>query len=125
MTHVCGYELTLRAKGLRRTGGRHRLLRLFDEERAWTATELRSRLGRIDLSTIYRNLHELLKKDVISEAGVAGTETRYELAGRSHHAHLLCPRCSRTECVPCPVNLAAQHQLSLTGLCSACNKKRP
>lgn len=123
MTTACGHELTLRANGLRRTGGRHRLLRLFDERRTWTATELRARLGRIDLSTVYRNLHELLKKNVISEAGVSGTETRYEIAGRAHHAHLLCSRCARAECVPCPIDLPAQHQLSLTGLCSDCNKK--
>ncbi|MDD5251996.1 MAG: transcriptional repressor [Patescibacteria group bacterium] len=108
--------------GLRRTAGRHRLFALLDEGRAWTARELHARLREKNLATVYRNLQALLKKGLLTEVSLRGHEARYELAERPHHAHLVCGKCRRAECVPCPIRLTASHHLELDGLCTACRR---
>jgi Fur family ferric uptake transcriptional regulator len=120
MSHHCHIEKTLKAGGLRQTKKRHRLLAYFQEKRAWSAAELHHRLGGGHLSTIYRNIHDLLKNGIISEVQLRGEEARYELAQAPHHAHLVCRRCSRAECVPCPVRTQTDHSLEMRGLCSLC-----
>ncbi len=118
--HRCELENLMEDRGLRKTRQRHRLLELIGERRAWSVAELHHRLKAADLSTVYRNVQELLKKGVLSEVRLRGAEVRYEPAGLGHHAHLICGRCRRAECVPCPVDLRSEHHLELNGLCSAC-----
>ena len=118
--HPAAKKKNVKVRGLRRTARRSRLLQFFDEGRAWTAAELHRRLASSDLSTVYRNLHRLADKGVIIEVALSGGEARFESAKRPHHAHLLCARCGRAECVPCPADIATEHRLELRGLCSAC-----
>ena len=118
--HRCHIEKTLKAGGLRRTAKRHRLLELFEQKRAWSVAQLHRRLGAGDLSTVYRNVQELQAKGLIDRVRLSGEEAFYELASLPHHAHLVCSRCSRAECVPCPVRIEAAHSLEMAGLCSDC-----
>ncbi len=118
--HRCELDNLMDDRGLRKTRQRHRLLELIGEPRAWTAAELHERLKAANLSTVYRNVQELLRKGVLREVRLSGVEVRYEPADRRHHAHLVCGRCRRAECVPCPVRLSQDHHLELNGLCSAC-----
>ncbi len=50
----------------------------------------------LSLSTIYRNLKEMLKKGLISEVKLANKKDYYELEKESH-AHLLCIECGKIE----------------------------
>lgn len=120
MPHHCQIENTLKAGGLRQTKKRHRLLSFFVEKRAWSAAELHRRLGGGHLSTVYRNLRSLVNNGLISEVRLRGEEARYEIARAPHHAHLICQRCRRAECIPCPVRTQTEHTLEMRGLCSAC-----
>ena len=118
----CAIEETMTLSGLRRTDKRHRLLELLAEKWAWSVAELHRALGRGDLSTVYRNVQDLLAKSVIRQVPLPGEEARYELASLPHHAHLVCANCDRAECVPCPVRLRADHSLEMKGLCSLCRR---
>lgn len=118
--HSCHIEETLAKRGLRKTADRHRILELFEETRAWTASEIAKRVRGPDLSTIYRNLQAFLTEELIVEAHSHDGEARYELAGRPHHDHLACARCHSVACIPCPVPTLATHHLELAGTCGSC-----
>ncbi len=58
--------------------------------------QVRKRLPRISLGTVYRNLETLTGKGTIRKLEVAGTRKRFD--GRiDQHYHLRCSRCSRVE----------------------------
>jgi len=118
--HQCQIEGILSSHGLRRTRSRHRLLELFARPRAWSVAELHRQLGDADLSTVYRNVHFLRRKGIIDGVPLHGGQARFELARTRHHAHLVCERCHRAECVPCPVRAKSDHYFELRGLCSVC-----
>lgn len=50
----------------------------------------------LSLSTIYRNLKEMLKKGLISEVKLANKKDYYEIEKESH-AHLICTNCGKIE----------------------------
>lgn len=50
----------------------------------------------LSLSTIYRNLKEMLKKGLISEVKIANKKDYYEIE-KDSHAHLLCTQCGQIE----------------------------
>lgn len=117
----CTHLAALETHGLRRTKDRHRILRRFDELRAWSVAELQAALPRIDLSTVYRNVQKLTDAGVLAEIRIHGKEARYERADRAHHDHLVCDRCAAARCVPCPVDgLTSRHSLELYGTCEGC-----
>ncbi len=121
--HSCSIENTLKAAGLRRTEKRHRLLTLFRRRRAWSVAELHRQLPGADLSTVYRNVDFLLRKGLVTSVPLRGGEARFELSRTPHHAHLVCSRCGRAECIPCPVRIKSDHYFEQRGLCSACQRQ--
>jgi len=50
----------------------------------------------LSLSTIYRNLKEMLKKGLISEVKLADKKDYYEIE-KDSHAHLVCSQCGKIE----------------------------
>jgi len=50
----------------------------------------------LSLSTIYRNLKEMLKKGLISEIKLSNKKDYYEI-GKEAHAHLICSTCGAIE----------------------------
>jgi len=50
----------------------------------------------LSLSTIYRNLKEMLKKGLISEVKLTNKKDYYEIE-KDSHAHLLCTNCGKIE----------------------------
>lgn len=111
----------LKNSGLRLTKDRARILDFFVQKRTWTVPELHRRLKTTDLSTVYRNVQKLAEAGLLTVAHLHDRQPHYELARRSHHAHLVCARCHAAECVPCPVeHLPTKHELELKGVCSAC-----
>ncbi len=50
----------------------------------------------LSLSTIYRNIKEMLKKGLVSEVKLINKKDYYEIA-KEEHAHLLCTKCGKIE----------------------------
>ena len=97
--------------------------------------QVRKRLPRISLGTVYRNLETLAGKGTVRKLEVAGTRKRFD--GRiDHHYHLRCSRCSRVEDAQIePIReireLAGKlegyditdYRLEFVGLCPRCRKE--
>jgi len=118
--HSCHIEAALSSHGLRNTVDRHRILELFELERAWTASEVSKRLRGTDLSTVYRNIQTLFSENLIVRISSHEGESRYEAAERPHHDHLTCQRCDAVVCVPCPIPTFTNHILEFAGTCVSC-----
>lgn len=118
--HDCHINKTLVERGLRRTSDRHRLMKLFEQPRAWTVSELARRMRGVTLSTVYRNIHALQRSGLIGMVTQDDQQSRFESIGRPHHDHLSCARCGGLFCVPCPIPRLATHTLRITGFCEAC-----
>ncbi len=50
----------------------------------------------LSLSTIYRNLNEMVKKGLLSELKLANKKEYYEIT-KENHAHLVCTKCGSIE----------------------------
>ncbi len=50
----------------------------------------------LSLSTIYRNLNEMLKKEILSEVKLVNKKEYYEIT-KENHAHLVCSKCGKIE----------------------------
>lgn len=92
--------------------------------------ELLARAGNISLTTVYRNLKNMVAAGSVAPVEVVGQPPRYEVAGLEHHHHFLCETCDQLYDVPgCPGSferLAPEgftvkgHELMLTGCCKGC-----
>jgi Fur family ferric uptake transcriptional regulator len=88
----------------------------------------------LGLATVYRHVKALCEGGSLIEVHVPGEAPRYEPAGREHHHHFLCTRCSRLfEVEGCPGNLGhltpkgftlERHEITLIGLCDTCAKAK-
>ena len=56
----------------------------------------KTKFPTLSLSTIYRNLKEMLKKGLISEVKLANKKDYYEIE-KDSHAHLICTECGKIE----------------------------
>jgi Fe2+ or Zn2+ uptake regulation protein len=131
----------LRERSLRRTRRRLRMIEVLRAaRRPLTARELREQLGErnVDLATVYRTLERFVAASLASRVQLGDGTARYEMAGRSHHHHLVCTKCGAVESLAtCQVgpleDLAlrehgfrvARHSLEFFGTCQGCNPKRP
>lgn len=119
--HRCSIDEDLQGLGLYKTNPRHQILELFHVDRPWSAQEIAVKIHAIGRSTIYRTLRLLVKEGVIVPLHAHGDHTFYERAGQAHHDHLQCQRCTKVECLPCPVpQLTQEHVLEVAGTCRAC-----
>ena len=119
--HRCQIDEDLRDRGLYKTGPRHRILELFHEPRPWSADDIAKKIHAIGLTTIYRTLGILVDRGVIVPLHAHDDRILYERAGQTHHDHLQCARCTKVECLPCPVpQLQQPHILEVTGTCKSC-----
>jgi Fur family transcriptional regulator, ferric uptake regulator len=88
---------------------------------------------RLGLATVYRNLNALSEQGDIIAVHLPNDVPRYEMAGRGHHHHFRCERCSKVfelegscpvavlEGVTLPGGFRVQgHELTLYGICSSC-----
>jgi Fur family ferric uptake transcriptional regulator len=84
----------------------------------------------LGIATVYRHLKQLVDDGAIQPVALPGENLRYETVGGGHHHHFQCTACERVFDVhACPGNLARlapqgftveSHELTLYGLCSAC-----
>ena len=84
----------------------------------------------LSIATVYRNINLLVEEQWLTAVEVPGDSTRYEVAGKEHHHHFQCKRCSRLfELEGCAVEVKPKlpkgfrstgHELFVYGVCAAC-----
>ena len=101
------YRKQLRDLGYRFTRPREAVLRtLFEADHPMTASEVFEQLKqdrmRIDLATVYRNLHVLIDLGLVVQLGLAYEgQSRYVWAeGRGHVQYVQCEHCGDTVSLP-------------------------
>jgi Fe2+ or Zn2+ uptake regulation protein len=104
-----------------------------------TADELfqkvRSRLPKISLGTVYRNLELLSDEGIIKKIELAGTQRRYD-GNTNKHYHIRCIYCNRVDDIKIKylANMEKEffattdykilgHRLEFIGVCPQCKEK--
>jgi Fur family ferric uptake transcriptional regulator len=95
---------------------------------------VRSRLPRISLGTVYRNLEQLAAHGLIRKLELPGGQRRFD-GDVSEHYHIRCLVCGRVDDVPSPPLLQPQHyqdlmkdytilghRLEFIGICPPCRQ---
>ena len=95
---------------------------------------VRTRLPRISLGTVYRNLEILTELGEIQTLELSGSMKRFDGIAKKHY-HIRCVRCGRVDDAPiAPLNQVEDelygatvytiigHRLEFTGLCPACSR---
>lgn len=96
-------------------------------------TQVRCRLPRVSLATVYRNLEWLSEQGLARKIEVGGRQKRFD-GDISEHYHVRCQKCGRVADVEMDIleNLEGHisqscgfivtgHRLEFTGLCAACS----
>ena len=127
----------MRAHGARVTPARRLLLAALVENPGHSSAEelaayVQARAPDVNLSTIYRNLDELERLNVVDRTRLGHGPATYHLASATH-GHLVCERCSSMTEVPDEIfadltELARSrygftvepHRFAVIGLCSDC-----
>lgn len=127
----------LRERGGRATPARRLLLgALFGSDKHRSAEELTAEVHAqapdVNISTIYRNLEELVRLGVVDRAQMGGRSAAYHLASAAH-GHLVCEQCGSMTEVPDELfdGLARKaserygfrvdpHHFAVTGRCADC-----
>src|SRR6202011_747704 len=125
------------AHGARATPARRQLLGALVENPGHSSAEglaacVQARAPDVNLSTIYRNLDELERLNVVDRTRLGYGPATYHLASATH-GHLVCERCSSMTEVPDEIfgdltEIARSrygftvepHRFAVIGLCSAC-----
>ncbi|MGH3187712.1 MAG: Fur family transcriptional regulator [Streptosporangiaceae bacterium] len=129
----------LRERGGRATPARRLLLGALFRDRNHRsaedlAEEVQAQAPDVNISTIYRNLDELVRLGVVDRSYLGGGPAAYHLASVTH-GHLVCEQCGSMTEVPGELfrdvaeTLAARyrfavdpHQFGVIGRCAACQQ---
>lgn len=99
--------------------------------------QIRSQLPNINRTTIYRNIPDLEKCNILRRVQTGDTTWEYEhTSGHAHHDHLLCMSCGdivefhseklenlQKELCEKHEFTEIKHQLCIQGLCSNCQRR--
>ena len=93
---------------------------------------VRTRLPRIGLGTVYRNLDLLAEKGIIKKLEVGGEQKRFD-GDTSQHYHIRCVDCHRVEDIFIEIDKELEknassccnyqilgHHVEFSGICSSC-----
>jgi Fur family peroxide stress response transcriptional regulator len=96
--------------------------------------DVRNEIPNISKGTIYRNLQVLEEEGAISELGLNGTQSRYEIKQESHY-HFKCEKCGHVFDLDEPVDKKRDerisrktgfkvnyHQTEFRGICKDCQQ---
>jgi Fe2+ or Zn2+ uptake regulation protein len=97
--------------------------------------KVRSRLPKISLGTVYRNLELLSDEGIIKKIELAGTQRRYD-GNTNKHYHIRCIYCNRVDDIKIKylANMEKEffattdykilgHRLEFIGVCPQCKEK--
>jgi len=132
------FHSRLRERGLKSTGQRDDIARVFfDLRRHISAEELYAEVKKVNphvgYATIYRTLKLLKECDLLFERHFDEGQARYEVAGEHHHDHFICDRCGKIiefenddlermqQAIAQRMGvLLTHHKMELYGLCANC-----
>lgn len=133
------YARLLREQAFKVTTPRIKILETLDSANVpLTANEIHTKLEDLgaDIATVYRCLNKFVDAGLIRRVDFGDEFTRFELAGDSHHHHIICTKCSRVEEIRmCNFETLAKHiteasgfhvlshEVIYRGLCPDCIKK--
>jgi Fur family transcriptional regulator, ferric uptake regulator len=136
--HDCKKELN--QIELRATPARIAILQLLESTKepidvATLIEHLRKESISTDPATVFRIMNMFTQKGIVSPIQFQEGKTRYELAGKAHHHHLVCENCGKVEDISISIIptlekeiqnkqsfLVKRHSLEFFGLCSDCQK---
>ena len=136
------FHSRLRERGLKSTGQRDDIARVFFElRRHISAEELYAEVKKVNphvgYATIYRTLKLLKECDLLSERHFDEGQARYEVAGEHHHDHFICERCGKImefendelermqQAIAQKMGvLLTHHKMELYGLCADCRSRQ-
>ena len=136
------FHSRLREHGLKSTGQRDDIARVFFElRRHISAEELYAEVKKVNphvgYATIYRTLKLLKECDLLVERHFEEGQARYEVAGEHHHDHFICERCGKIiefenddlermqQAIAQKMGVVlTHHKLELYGICADCHNKR-
>lgn len=131
-----------RIPGTRQTLQKQAILDVLSENpKMMTAEEIygrvREKYPNVSLGTVYRNLQGYSNQGQVRRTLLADGKARFELAGKTHHHHLICLHCGEATEVPwCPVGTEISsfmadckftpehHQFEIYGYCCHCQKEK-
>ena len=129
----------LRERGVRATNARRLLLAALFRDRKHRSVEelagqVQAQAPDVNISTIYRNLDELVRLGVIDRSYLGGGPAAYHLAS-ARHGHLVCEQCGAMTEVPSELfrgvteTLASRygfavdpHRFGAIGRCADCQR---
>ena len=135
------FHSRLRERGLKSTGQRDDIARVFFElRRHFSAEELYAEVKKVNphvgYATIYRTLKLLKECDLLVERHFDEGQARYEVAGEHHHDHFICDRCGKIiefenddlermqQAIAQKMGvLLTHHKMELYGLCAECRSQ--
>jgi Fur family transcriptional regulator, ferric uptake regulator len=136
--HDCKNEL--KEANLRATPARVAILNLLEKTKqpidANTIINFVNNEGiKTDPATVFRIMNMFMAKSIVLPIQLQEGKTRYELAGKTHHHHLVCEKCGIIEdvlsqAIPALEKeirkkqkfLIKRHSLEFFGLCANCQK---
>ena len=136
------FHSRLRERGLKSTGQRDDIARVFFElRRHISAEELYAEVKKVNphvgYATIYRTLKLLKESELLFERHFDEGQARYEVAGEPHHDHFICERCGKIiefendelermqQAIAQKMGvLLTHHKMELYGVCADCRKQQ-
>ena len=136
------FHSRLRERGLKSTGQRDDIARVFFElRRHISAEELYAEVKKVNphvgYATIYRTLKLLKECDLLFERHFDEGQARYEVAGEHQHDHFICDRCGKIiefenddlermqRAIAQKMGvLLTHHKMELYGLCADCRTRQ-
>lgn len=140
---LLAFHARLRERGLKSTGPRDDIARVFFElGRHISAEELYAEVRKVNphvgYATIYRTLKLLKDCNLLFERHFEEGQARYEVAGEHHHDHFICENCGRIiefendeieriqDSIASKLGvLLTHHKMELYGLCGECRARKP
>ncbi|MCF6308851.1 MAG: transcriptional repressor [Sulfurimonas sp.] len=93
---MMNYENILREHNLKATNQRVGILSIMEQKGHISIEDLYSKIKldfpSISLATLYKNMHAMLKNELLTEIKVENSKTHFEIAS-NNHAHLYCEKC--------------------------------
>lgn len=95
---MINYENILREHNLKATNQRVAILSTMEKKGHISIEDLYSHLKpdfpSISLATLYKNIHAMLKNELLAEVKVENSKTHFEIVSNDH-AHLYCEKCRK------------------------------
>ena len=128
---------TLEELGYRSTAPRRAMVQaIANQDKHFTAEDLREQLPSLGRATIFRSLKLLVETGVLCRVLLEDGDLHYQLSHRGHHHHLLCGECGTSQdLLGCDIEELLQqtsashgfelsgHWLEVYGRCRSCSTK--